>query len=251
MRAPSDKYLECTNSNLNMVEIVSNAISTNTPFCISRIGDGEIFLLNDSGNDNFKQKIAKLWGFPLTEFSSHRELFCEYIKLAIRESDYLGVLDFNNEICTSRKFIKHGWSISYKKLQQLELPIPKCCDHQLPRSPYFGNPYNFKNILQGRDLNIITPNNTLNCKKLSNILDANVTVTISNNNRQDLINSLENIDEPVVLYGTSLTGKDVGVLLKRKGKITLDFGATLDGWAGIESRPWFKSGNIQEYCVIK
>jgi hypothetical protein len=148
----------------------------------------------------------------LKEFSSHREVFCEYIKLAIKESDYLGILDFKNDVCASRKFVKHDWSISYKKLQQLKLPVPQCCDHQLPRSQYFGNPYNFKNILQGRDLNIVTPNNALDCKKLTLILDANVTATISNNNRRDLINSLENIKEWIYSIGKKIIEKRMSMI---------------------------------------
>ncbi len=38
------------------IEIITNKISTKTPFALTRFGDGEIYILNRSGGDNFEEK---------------------------------------------------------------------------------------------------------------------------------------------------------------------------------------------------
>ena len=45
------------------IEIIKNKISTKTPFALTRFGDGEIYILNRSGGDNFEEKNCKLWGY--------------------------------------------------------------------------------------------------------------------------------------------------------------------------------------------
>jgi hypothetical protein len=62
---------------------------------------------------------------------------------------------------------------------------------------------------------------------------------------------MDEITEHIILFGCSLTGKDFGVYLARRGKIALDFGATLDAWAGMGTRDWFRDGGIQNHCLIK
>ena len=46
-------------------------------------------------------------------------------------------------------------------------------------------------------------------------------------------------------------GKDFGSYLSNRGKIALDFGATLDAWAGLITRRWFHEGGLQKHCLIK
>lgn len=251
MSAPSAKYLEVTISNEQVAENIKFCIKTKRPFCLSRLGDGEIHLFNDTTPLKLKQIIANLWGFDISRFDDMRKQVCAQLATTLNESDIIGILNFDNDVCKKMKCKKEEWSLSIQKLKQMNIDIPICCDHQLPRSKLFGDPNNFKDIINGTAINIITPNINLDRVKLSNILQAPVSVTLVDNNRETLINKIQNIEESIVLYGVSITAKDLGVLLKNNGKIALDFGATLDAWAGIQTRPWFKSGNIQEYCVIK
>ncbi len=251
MPAHSVKYLEATLSNEQVAERIKLCIKNQTPFCLSRMGDGEIYILNDNAPDSLKQRIANLWGYHVSEYPKMRQKYVEQLLTTIRETDILGIMDFNNVENINRKFYKHIWSLPISKLNKLNVPEPVCCDHKLPRSKLFGDPNNFKHIICGEPINIITPNKSLDIDKLSNILQTNVSVTLIDNDREKLINKTRDIKENVVLYGVSITAKDLGVILKKQNKIAIDFGATLDAWAGIQSRPWFKDGNIQEYCVIK
>lgn len=251
MPAHSAKYLEVTISNEQVAENIKFCIKSKRPFCLSRLGDAEIHLFNNTTPHKLKQLIANLWNFDISRFDDMRERVRAQLITTLNESDFIGILDFDNDVCKKMQCKKEEWSLPVEKLKQMNIDIPLCCDHQLPRSKMFGDPYNFRNIINGSPINIITPNINLDCSKLSNILQANVSATLVDNNRVSLINKIQNIQETVVLYGVSITAKDLGVLLKNRGKIAIDFGATLDAWAGIQTRPWFKEGNIQEHCVIR
>lgn len=251
MPAHSAKYLEVTISNEQVAENIKFCIKSKRPFCLSRLGDAEIHLFNNTTPHKLKQLIANLWGFDISRFDDMRKEVCAQLITALNESDIIGILNFENDVCKKMKCTKEEWSLPIQKLKQMNIDIPLCCDHQLPRSKMFGDPHNFKDIINGTPINIITPNINLDHDKLSNLLQAPVSVTLVDNNRQTLINKIQNIEESVVLYGVSITAKDLGVLLKKKDKIAIDFGATLDAWAGIQTRPWFKEGNIQEHCVVK
>ena len=90
---------------------------------------------------------------------------------------------------------------------------------------------------------------------MSNLLQTEVKITehpfsINFNNRDEFVQNLKNIEEPVVLLGIGLQ-KDYGIYLKENyGKIVLDMGATLDAWSGLITRPWFHKGNRQSYLMI-
>ena len=85
-------------------------------------------------------------------------------------------------------------------------------------------------------------------------MDAPVTYTrfpvpIDLDKRSEILEELDKVTAHVVLFGTSTAGKDLGMHLN--SKVCLDFGATLDAWASIESRGWFFKGYSQDHCVIK
>ena len=126
----------------------------------------------------------------------------------------------------------------------------------LSRHKEFGSVEGIRDILQGKSVNIITPHkNILESKNLSNLLQTEVKITehpfsINFNNRDEFVQNLKNIEEPVVLLGIGLQ-KDYGIYLKENyGKIVLDMGATLDAWSGLITRPWFHKGNRQSYLMI-
>jgi UDP-N-acetyl-D-mannosaminuronic acid transferase (WecB/TagA/CpsF family) len=126
----------------------------------------------------------------------------------------------------------------------------------LPRSKEFGSIDNFKEILQGKSLNIISPNTKLlEEKNLNKLLDSEVTFTYHPNsinlrNRDEFIESFKDIKSDVVLVGCGLQKDYVSYLRYNHNKIAIDVGAMLDAWAGIYSREWFKKGGKQDYLLI-
>ena len=126
----------------------------------------------------------------------------------------------------------------------------------LSRHEKFGKPENFKQILQGKTLNIISPNTELlKTKNLNKLLDSDVTFThhpysINFRNRNDFIDSFKDIKSDVVLVGCGNMKDYVCYLRHNHNKIAIDVGAMLDAWAGLKTRPWFQNGGKQEYLVL-
>ena len=68
--------------------------------------------------------------------------------------------------------------------------------------------------------------------------------------RKKIIQSFNQIEAPVVVFGTGIL-KDYGAILaKQYGKVAIDFGATLDAWAGKKTRPWFTPYGPQGYLLV-
>lgn len=242
------KYLTPSLSDQQVYDIVKNKILTNTPFCLTRFGDGEIYFLNDNVPEVLQQKVCALWGhvWP-NDYHKVKHEIVDIITRGLNESDIIGLLDPNNPICKKLKYNPSKWSIDSSKLVN-----PIVCDHQITRNPLFGDIEHFKELLNGTPVHIISPNiESLKNNEIDRLLNVPISYTYINNNREQMLNDITNIKETVVLFGASLYGKDLGVILKQYSKISLDFGATLDGWAGLYTRPWFNKGNIQEYCLIK
>lgn len=247
-----DFYIQPTVTDFQTVEIIKHHINKQLPFCLSRFGDGEIYFINNNAPDFLKKKFCNLWGHNIADFQKERDKIHENIKYALINSDIIGVLDKNNDVCKTIKYNEEKWSIKHSYLRNLYNKQYVICDHQITRGTLLGNAYNFKNIINGNNVAIISPNDTLDTKLLSCIFEADVELILIDNNREEIIKKLSKIKSQIVLYGISLTGKDLGAILKKKyDKIAIDFGSTLDAWAGLETKPWFKDGGIQEHCMIK
>ena len=167
-------------------------------------------------------------------------------------------MDENCDIINKGVYKKEIWSLPNKFVTNLGINIDdiKICDHMIARSKMLGDILEFKKILNGSDLHIITPNKEqLDKKKLNGILDCNVSITehpfnINFNNRNEFIKGFGDIKEKVVIYGCGLH-KDYGVILRDQfGKIALDMGATMDAWSGLLTRPWFGKGGKQSYLRV-
>ena len=246
------QYLTQNISDDAVASTIKEKILSKTPYALSRLGDGEIYLINDNAPESLIQKICELWRIPRSLYEKFRLKTVENIlNPMIQQTDILGLLSPTNEVCQTIRYDSKKWSLPVQYVKELRSDIPHICDHLLPRSKAFGDINNFKDILSGRSLNIISPNVELLNKDLSTILDASVNITIISNDRSDLLRKLDMIKEEVVIYGASLTGKDIGVILKKQGKVCIDFGATLDAWANISSRQWFQVGGLQRHCVIE
>lgn len=247
--------------NLSIVEtvkIIGEKIKNKTPFALTRFGDGEIYILNKTGDEGFVKKNCNLWGYKYPE---EKSLFFDdagsIIKTAFIKSDIVGLMDPKTKI-VNIPYSYQTWSIEKYKIElwgknPKELSI---CDHMISRSAQLGNISAMKSILNGASVNIVSPNTDLLIeKKLEEKLETTVNFTTHSNdvnfrNRDEFIKSFENIKENVVLLGVGLQ-KDYGVILRDEfGKIALDMGATMDAWAGIISRPWFNKGQSQEFLLI-
>ena len=244
------QYLKTFISDETIIATLTEKIASGTPYCLSRLGDGEIYLINNNAPDLLVEKIKHLWG--VKDYQKFREdVVRNILEPTIAYTDVLGLLSPSNPVCKTIRYKETSWSLPKDYIKSVKGTVDiDVCDHQIPRGHDLGDIHKFKQILNGKPLNIISPNVELLNKPLSELLDADVTVTIVSNNRLELLNKLEGIEEPVVIYGTSLTGKDIGVRLKAKGKVCIDYGATLDAWAAIDSRTWFSANGPQRHCVI-
>lgn len=251
-------YLKPNISISSTIEVIKDKISTSTPFCLSRFGDGEISILLQNQNKHINEKkICKDWGY---QYPNELKLFYQdsipILIKALKNSDIIGIMDPNTPMLPPGYYREDTWSLKEEFVNFLGVDLNNLviCDHMIARSPELGDINNFKTILQGKDLHIISSNKTqLEEKNLSKLLECNVTITdhpynINFNNRDKILDTFKNIKEDIVITGTSLN-KDYGVILKSNyNKIVIDLGATLDAWAGKISRPWFN--NRQSYLVI-
>lgn len=57
------EYIQPNLSINETVDIIKDKISSETPFSLTRYGDGEICVINNKGDGNFKKKICKNWGY--------------------------------------------------------------------------------------------------------------------------------------------------------------------------------------------
>lgn len=246
------------------IEIIREKIKTNTPFSFTRFGDGEIYILNRNGYKfkDWEKRICNDWGYEFPEgIGKAYDEIGEVVKYSFLNTDMIGIMSENHEIfkVPGMEFKSDSWSISIEKLQEIGIYKENLLigEHMLPRYKEFGNILEFSKIINGNDIHIISPRTyELKNKNIDEILHVNVNYThhgydINVNNRESIFKTFDKIKEPIVILGTSVL-KDYGPILSKEfGKIALDFGATLDAWSGIYSRPWFKKGNLQDYLLIE
>ena len=254
------KYLSVNMCNYEFYELLKHSINNNLPLSFSRYGDGELKFFNGFPNTTIEQRFCAWWGF---DWPSELTMGSEYAKKilikSLHESDVLGFLDKNSIIARRIKYSPAVWSLSDDKLKEIGLDKPlKVCDHQITRGPVLGDIRQFKKLLNGKDIHIVS-SVTIGLKKnkLDQLLGVNVNYTqidfntkLNDDSRQQMFEKLDKIDEPIVLIALSVIGKDVPAYLKNRGKICLDMGATIDAWAGYATREWFQPGGLQHYCLI-
>lgn len=249
-----EDYLYPNLSDDDAINLIKEKIRTNTPFSYIRFGDGEILIMNDiKHHEEFQRRVCTQCGLEYPKdvdrsFSICREtLWDTFIK-----SDMLGISDFINNFSFQK-----GWSLKKSIVNERNIDIDKLviATHVLPRHRNIGEINGMKNLIQGNDIHIISPNKELLISnKIDERLGVNVTYTdhtsINYSNRDVLIDSFKDIKENIVLYGTAVN-KDYGIILRDKyGKIAIDMGSVLDAWSGIESRPEYEKDNKHSYLMI-
>jgi hypothetical protein len=257
-------YLQPNISVSESIEIIKDKIRTKTPFSFTRFGDGEIYVLNKNGykfHNWEKNQLCGLWGYSYPdEVQKGYNEIGKIIKYSLKNTDMIGIMSEKHEIFNGNgiEFNPNTWSLSINYLNSIDINFKDILvgEHMLPRYKEFGNIFEFSKIIDGSDIHIISSKSKLlKDKNLSKLLGVNVTYTdhpheINVNNRDSIMKSFESIPSQIVILGCGYL-KDYGpILTKEFGKISLDFGATLDAWAGVISRPWFKKGGLQDYLLI-
>lgn len=252
-------YLQPNLTNTEALNIIRTKIQKEEPFSLIRFGDGENYVLRKTPpSEAINKKYCQAFGYNYPEESKNfwNDSY-ERVSSALINADMIGVMDFTTKI---GKLMERGddWKIydeEFNKITGREISSLMICDHMICRSEEMGALSSMKELCDGKDIHIVSPNvEALKENNIGKILEANVTYTknpysINFNNRDSVIREFENISAPVVLFGSSLN-KDYGTILtKEYGKIALDMGATLDAWASMMTRNWFK--NSQSYLVPK
>ncbi len=255
------QYLCVNMNNDEFINILKHHIDNDLPLSFSRFGDGEIRCLTRYfPNKAQDQRFCKLWGFKWPDdLDKAIDYAKKIIVKSLYETDIIGILDKKSPVVKYLKYRPEAWSISIGMLRDLAIEKPlKICDHQITRGRSIGDIHNFKKILNGKNVHIVSClTKKLKKNNISKLLGVNVGYTqvdfytkLNDDSRKQLFTRLDKITETVVLIALSIIGKDVPSYLKNRGKICIDMGATLDAWAGQCSRRWFKPGGLQHYCLI-
>jgi len=248
------RYLVPNITDSEFASLLIAKIKHRDSFSFTRFGDGEIMILNNEITDSVKSMMLS-WNNGKLEDSI--KIYQSILKKALSDSDIIGLMNPTNDIAKKISYNPSKWSIKESTLLQVRSKPIIIADHMLVRNSQFGDPYNFKKIIGGEPICIISPRaKELAKNKISEILSTrirfvNVPMNINEFDRSFIFKELDSIKEQLVLFGSSARGKDFGSYLANRGKIALDYGATLDAWAGIVSRPWFNAGNLQNHCLIK
>ena len=242
-------------SDIKFIKILKDKIKNKESLSFARFGDGEIYFINGIIPKKIEDQLRVIWGY--SDIKKAKDDVLQIINTALRDCDIIGLMNPDNDICKNSSFSYNKWSIKKDYLNKVRSKPLLIADHMIARSPLLGDIYKFKEIIQGNDIAIISPRaELLKHNKLEEILGVNINyidvpLGLTLTDRFNTFKKLDNISELIVLYGCSVMGKDFGSYLSNRGKIALDFGATLDAWAGLITRRWFHEGGLQKHCLIK
>lgn len=239
----------------DFIKILIQKIKEKKPLSFTRFGDGEIYFINNSIPKIIEDQLKTTWGYSNIDDAKKDVLLI--LNKGLHDSDIIGLMNPMNDISKNMLFSYETWSIPLNYLNTVRKKPLLIADHMITRGKVLGDIFKFKDIIQGNDIAIISPRvNQLKENNIDKILGVNINyievpMGMNLKNRVEVFNQLNNINEHIILYGCSINGKDFGSYLSNRGKIALDFGATLDAWAGLITRKWFGKNGIQNYCLIK
>jgi hypothetical protein len=239
----------------DFIKILTQKIKERQPLSFTRFGDGEIYFINNNVPKLIEDQLKVTWGYD--DMNLAKKDVLEIINQGLTDSDIIGLMDPNNDISKNMSFSYETWSIKKDYLNKIRSKPLLIADHMITRGPLLGDIYKFTEIIQSNDIAIVSPRaELLKNNKLEEILGVNVNYVnvpmgMNLTDRSDIFKKLDSINELIVLYGCSINGKDFGSYLSNRGKIALDFGATLDAWSGLITRKWFSETGLQNHCLIK
>lgn len=251
-------YIKPTIAREDSIKIIKKAIENENPFLFTRFGDGEVWILMQRLNPSRLIRIKKEWLVTDLNYNEHLTRVRTDLIKCFNNSNIVGFMNENpSEYGVRLQYRPDTWSITLKHAKKIGMINNNITSHLLTRGEELGNPKNFKKILNRRPIHIISPNiDKLKENNLSEILKCDITYTRITRNPNNVIHNteilskeLDKIKEHIVIFGVGAGGKWIGNYLKSKhNKICLDFGATLDGWAGLITRRWFN--DTQKHLVI-
>ena len=190
----------------------------------------------------------------------------ESVIYALQNSSHIGIWDIDNVIHTNtfRNFclFMHSYPVHKELLDECNVDTSRLTSVLANRNKIFSNPLEFKNILNGQPIHIMTSNedHLKNVTKIHEILDTEVSYTnvtpVKGNwlthsfaNQAYLYDRCKDIKEHIILYGLGGGAKNIpSHLYKNYGKCVIDMGAVLDGWSGKITRPYMKD---ETHMIIK
>lgn len=245
------------------VALLTNWIREQKPFTVTRLGDGEIDTL--IGHRRIASKICRAWGYSRkTECKLAFKDLGQVLVTALQKSDILGFLNLQptkENMLNANRFRADRWAIPEEALVEhgIDLSDKVIIDHQFFRSREFGCMENLQDIVGNTPLHIVSPYAQTVATNLQRFLTNLVRYTQTDRSMffRERDSEIETIksnvkDGEVVLFACAGAYKDLGVILRDSvGVSAIDIGATMDAWAGIESRRWFQKGGCQAYLVLR
>ena len=238
-----------------MISTLKSYIEKGKGLSLTRIGDGEIHILNNRLTPHLSNLFTGVFGYddPMEGLKDSRKILLKSLK----NSDYIGIMG-DNEISSNLNERKWKWDLELKFLEESKRTKEyNFFDCMIVRNIELGSPIGFREVIKDNPICIVTPIvNDLMKNKLEKHLGINISyvkVPKGGNlkNRNKYFKELDKIAESIVLVSNSLFGKDFPSYLSNKGKICIDMGATLDAWSGKITRAWFEPGESQSHCLIK
>lgn len=250
-------HLKVNTSNEQFYELLKHHIDNDLPLSMTRFGDGEIAFLNRNVPKVLRERFNSNWGYNPSNYKVGENLVVSILEKSLKLSDIVGIMNLNNPICKKMGCGKE-WTVKTEHVDRVGREKDLLtCDHQITRGPILGDVKKLKGILGGRSIHIVSPRSEqLKKKNLNKLLGCEINYTKVNyksklSDRAEIFNKVDKIEETIVIISLGILGKDIPQYLASKGKIALDFGATVDAWSGVISRGWFNKGGLQDYCTIK
>ena len=113
------------------IDIIKNKILSETPFSLTRFGDGEIHIINGTGDSSFKHKICSNWGYRYPEeISLAYDDASTFLIDSMLKSDIIGFMDENTRTLPVKVYNKLNWSLPNSFLKKIGRDInkTKICD---------------------------------------------------------------------------------------------------------------------------
>lgn len=251
-------FLKNTTSNEELYDIIKTSIKNKQSLSLTRIGDGELMFLKKDVPKEIQIRFSKNWGYSEHNYLEGENFLHNMLIDALKNTDYIGLMDINNDIVKTNKINFNDWVLEEELINKLGINNKiNVFDHQVTRGKIIGDINNFKNLLCGEDIHIVScRTNELKSKNIDKLLGVNVKYThidISTklSEYDNVLEKLNTISEDVILLSLGVLGKNIPHKLSKKGKVCIEFGATIDAWAGLITRPWFNKGGLQNHCLIK
>jgi hypothetical protein len=250
-------YVQCDISEDAFIAMVKQKIYDEEPFAVSRFGDGDVCFFGDGSpyNCSVKKRICQRWGYQYPQqYQQAKEILFDILRYTVEHLDMLGFRFDSPALEWGKKYFVFSDGIAsklgYSKGRQRIFYWSIMCGKN------FGMFDAFKSLLGGKPIHIISPFvKALQQSQIDQLLETSVTYTQvvlgrSWHEYQENLSSLLNIQEKVVLCGVS-NNKNIGPYLKKHlGCISLDMGAILGAWGGVEERGATKTRGMWHHLVI-